>query len=119
MTKITKSGLTLTLEVTVIADESNVAATDVDLFLKADGTPLDYTSEQESESLPALANGVQRVNISHTVAADGHYHFTVRSKSAAGSLSLGYTERYIHLSDDAPGGASNLDVIVIRGTQAD
>lgn len=117
--KITADGLTLTLECSNILDELAAIATHLDLFLQPVGTALDFDDPQESVELDELEYGecARSATIAHTVGSAGAYHYAVRARSEDGTLSLFYVERYISLTDAAPGGVASLNVEVSRAAR--
>lgn len=118
----TVAGLTLTVKGAVMASEFEIAAANLQLFVKeaslGDFDAADFAAPEDEEALPTVVNGVQRVNVSYTVPAKGWYRIALRSESAASVQSYSYPERFVWLSADANTGAvSNLSAKIMRAQQ--
>jgi hypothetical protein len=114
ITKVSTSGLTLTVEGTVLSAEKDIAAAGLDLFVVAIGSSFDFTTPQATIALGAAVVGVQKANLSYTAPGAGWYKVAIRAYTA-GSLSYAYAERYLPLQTTAPGAASNVTIDVMRG----
>lgn len=113
--KISTSGLTVNVDGIVLCAESDIQATELDLFVVEVGDTFDFTSPQATVALSAPINGVQRASLSKNMSpTSGWVKIALRAK-AGSSLSYAYSQYEVSLQTTAPGSPGNVTVDVMRG----
>lgn len=99
---VTKAGLTLSVPTYYNTNGESVSPATVELFIKPDGTALDFTRAQATATLSVASLGVRTASLVYVAPAAGWYHMAVLAKTAGSVYGDVYTEWEEYVTNVAP-----------------
>lgn len=114
ITGATATTSTITATVQVLSDNVATAATSLDFYAVATGSPMDPTTPSSTVSLAAPVGGLQQASVTATGLASGWYDIAAASRTGSTRSSLSGLS-HVFIGVDGTQAVSNLRASVARG----
>ena len=109
------SGRTISVEGVYDAAGEEGTATELQLFVWADGSSADYTTPSDTATLSAALGTIKTATMTYTPAADGWYYVGIRAATADGTQDTNTESILVYLSSADPADVDDFEAKAARG----
>ncbi|HYF49519.1 MAG TPA: hypothetical protein VEJ63_08940 [Planctomycetota bacterium] len=108
------AGRLITVKAVYFAAQQAAAPQTAQLFIAADGSPINYASPVDTQAWSEDVGGIRVVTLTTTAPSDGFFTVAVLAVSAASVQNNGTETERIHVSNAEPTAAANVSAIPAR-----